>query len=75
MNNTMTHEEEHLQDSHIDTWQQAEADQFLRHEREQAVYDREVEEREARAAGWNPVASLDAFLKELDDELPDEPPF
>ena len=71
----MTYEEEHFQDSHIDTWQRAEADQFLRHEREQAVYDREIEEREereARAAGWNPVASLDAFLKELDDELPDE---
>ena len=71
----MTHEQEHLQDSYVDTWQRAEADLFLRYERQQAIYDREEEEREARAAGWNPVASLDAFLEELDDELPAEPPF
>jgi hypothetical protein len=40
-----SHKEEHERDCWIDTWQQAEADQFIRDEAYAAIREREAEER------------------------------
>ena len=62
----MTHYEEHLQDSEFaDTWQAAEAAQFIKDEARVAIYDREVAHAEWVAAGR---PTLDVEEVEDDDE-------